>query len=623
MQGHRTIPVPPRRGDAAWLTLAAGCVAVISVLTIGSYVNRLAGVHDDNGAVFYAYLYRHAQDFVRDPFAHPGIHWLWGSICFWLPVLAQNYLGLDARVLDAAFYVLQISLLGLAVLIWTWNVSRSWITAFASMALAYLAQPWAWNLAAYWVTTDLPLYTALAFALSALAGAAFVARRWNLAWLLTIATALVHPIIACDLLAMLTLWGLLEFGSWNSWKWPAIWMRLAVLLALCGAPFLIRAGFTEPLLTPSEQWESVSKHMHSVPWGNSALFRQAATIVLDFFLVAACCWRQLLAMPSNQRRFLTAALLGTLAVSLVQIIGALGKIPALALTMGLRSFSILILLVWPFVFTILFSEDQLKRWHICFCGILLGLMFYGMNGGLPLFHLALFALVTQIPDRLFAGRRAVYVALLGALPLALIPLGYGSWLFLRGPVDISIGFYLFSLLVSFLLAELFTVPLAEKPLRLAMAVTLMALAMARAQSLGAQTRSPAVVGLRDAELWARDHTPSNTLFITNYGWRTLSQRPAVLLTPNLTEEIYTPFRSIRDRNLFLFGLYGIADTWRDMGIYKIIAASDAGYRRLTRDDFMELSRRFGAPYLVRANDEPALDFPLVYRNATYGIYRIP
>ena len=611
------------RGNKLMIALALVCVAIIAILTIGSFANRLAVVHDDNGAVFYAYLYRHAQEFERDPFGHPGIHWLWGSICFWLPVLAQNYVGLSADIPDAIFYFLQITLLGLAVLILTWLVSRSWITAFASMALSYLAQPWSWNLAAYGASVDLPFYTGLAFALGGLAGAAFLARRWNMAWLLTIAVALVHPVIACDLLIMLAAWAMLGIKQWRAWARPAVGARLAILIGLCGMPFLIRFGFTESLISAHEQWESVSKHMHSVPWGNTPLFRQMATIVLDFFVVAACCWRQLLTLPSDRRRFLTAAVLGTLAASLVQVIGVALKIPAFALTMGLRSFSTLILFIWPFVFAILFSRELLRRWHVCFSMALLALVFYQMNGGLPLFHLVLFGATMQLPDRFFAHRRAVYVALLAALPLALIPLGYGPWLFLRGPADISVEFYLFALIGSFLFAELFNLPGAGNAMRAASMAGLLVFAFFRAQSLGAETRSPAIVELRAAQLWARNNTSPGTLFLTNYDWRTVSHRPAVMLLPNLTEEIYTPFRAIRDRNLFLFRLYGIADAWREMPIYRIIGASDAGYRRLTGADFVALSQRFGASYLVRASDEPELHFPIAYRNDAFRIYRLP
>jgi len=620
------------RRNPVLLALGLLFVSAVAILTIGNYANRQAIVHEDNGAVFYSYLYQHAQEFLRDPMAHSGVHWLWGSVCFWLPALAQRYLGLDPRFPDMIFFFLQIALLGLAVLILTWQASRSWLIAFASMALAYLAQPWAWNLAAYPDVAEMPLYTTLANGLAALSGAAFLARRWNIAWLLALTTAIVHPVIACYLLAMLAAWAWLDRAQWRSWMVPAVLGRLGLLILLCATPFLLRTGFTEPLLTPHEQWESVSKHMHSVPWANTGLFAQMATVVVDFLLLMALCWREIKALPDHQRHFLAAAAMGTLAVSLVQIAGALLEIPSLALTMGLRAFSNFILFAWPFLFAILFSSRMLQRFHVCFAMVLLGFVFYGMGGGLPLFHLALFALALFWPDELLAGRRPVYMTLLAALPLALFPIAiyrhkvhallYGPGDFLRAPNEISVKFYLIALLASFLVAELFRSPVLLRPLRSVAMAGLLVLALTHARSLGAETYAPAGTALREAELWARDHTRPGTMFITKYGWRTLSERPAYVPEPDLTREVYTPFRALRSYNEFLFRLFGIADTWRGMDIAAINAACDAGYRRLKGADFLSLSKIWNAPYLVRAKDEPALDFPIVYSNGGYRIYRL-
>ena len=195
-----------RRQNLVPVLLGVVFMVAIALLAIGSYKLRLAGIHEDNGAVFYTYLYGHAAEFSRDPFAAADVHWLWGSVCLWVPVLAHQYFGLDPRIPDYVFYLLQDVLLGMSVFVLTYVVSRSWLTAFGSMALAIVLQPWGWNLASYSMGLDGPFYTALAEALATLAGAAFLARRWNIAWMLGAATALVHPVILCYLLAMLASW---------------------------------------------------------------------------------------------------------------------------------------------------------------------------------------------------------------------------------------------------------------------------------------------------------------------------------------------------------------------------------------------------------------------------------
>lgn len=614
-----------RRQDRWALLVAALFMVAVAVVAIGSYRNRLAQVHSDNGAVFYAYLYTHAAEFRADPFGYPGLHWLWGSICFWAPVLASKYLGLDPRLPDYGFYLLQIVCLGLSVLILTWQASRSWLTAFASMGLAVAIQPWSWNLAAYGMPIDLPLYTSLALGLSVLAAAAFLADRSILAWLLALAAALVHPVIVCYLLVMLAAWAGLNRVRWRTWVTATAVIRLGLLLVLCGSPFLIGMGIHEPLLSPGEHWISVSKHMHSVPWGNTDLFRVLAIRALAFMLVAACFWQPLLALPRRQRDFLLAAAIGTAILGSAQIIGALLKIPDLALMMGLRAFSIFILLAWPFVFTALFSRKVLARLDTAFALLLLVFVWFRMADGIPFYNLALFALTLSWPQSFLSSRRLIYLAILAALPMALPAMDYhyARWLFFHTENVIDPGFYLEALLAALVLAELSAMPRILPGLRGLAAAGMLVMAFLRAEAVGAATRTPAAAALYDAERWAATHTPPGTLFLTNYGWRSVAQRPAFMLNPDLTEEVYTPFVSIRARNEVLFHLYGIADSWRSMGIQKINAASAAGYAQLGTSDFAQLARKYGASYLVRSSSEPALDFPVAYRNKFYRIYRVP
>jgi hypothetical protein len=112
------------------------------------------------------------------------------------------------------------------------------------------------------------------------------------------------------------------------------------------------------------------------------------------------------------------------------------------------------------------------------------------------------------------------------------------------------------------------------------------------------------------------------MFFTKYDWRTLSERPEFMLMPDFAAELYTPFRSIRDRNEVLLGLYGLGESWRRLSLLDIINQSLAGYTRLTAADFATLSRRFSVPYLVRGNDEAPLDFPIAYQNRGFRIYRL-
>ena len=60
-----------------------------------------------------------------------------------------------------------------------------------------------------------------------------------------------------------------------------------------------------------------------------------------------------------------------------------------------------------------------------------------------------------------------------------------------------------------------------------------------------------------------------------------------------------------------------------MGISAINTASMQGYLRLNASDFARIGHDFHARYLVRSGAEPALNFPIVFQDAGYRIYRLP
>jgi hypothetical protein len=603
------------------LLLASAFLIVIAILTIGNLEIRLADTHADNGAVFYSYLFGHPAEFTNDPFGLPGRHWLWGSICFWAPVLLDNYLGIDPRFLSYLFFTLQIILMGLAVFLLTLEVSASWLVALTSTASALIVQPWSWNLAAYPMPLAIPLYTTLAIALAALTGTAFLKRQWRLAWLLAICTALVHPIIACYLLPMLAIWGWLARAEWRSWLSTRTLAKLGVLVALCGIPFVINLGITESLLSPQETWVTISKHMHSVPWGNyPPVFNDLSLKTLGFVLVMACCWRMLLVLPQNQRRFLLAVGLGTVLLSCTQLVGIWLKIGPLALGIGLRSFSIFVLLAWPFVFTTLSSREVLGRFFGAFALLLLTFVWIQMQGGVPILSLLLLAVVLFWPDGRRTPSALAVIAVLALLPLLLLGLGSGSWVFVEAHRPITTGYYSAALLIAVIGASLLMIPRAIEPVRHLAALFVIFVAVKGAYADGAETRQPRAIDLYNAEVWARDHTAPGTAFMTLTNWRTISQRPSADLLPNLTEEVYTPFKYIRARDEFLLRLYGMGDSWREMGILAIITHAMNRYLALKEPDFVTLAEQFKAPFLVRSTLDPVLSFPVAYQNGSYVIY---
>jgi hypothetical protein len=604
--------------------LTSTFLIVIAILTIGNLEIRLARWHGDNGAVFYSYLFGHPAEFANDPFGLPGLHLLWGSICFWAPVLLDDYLGVDARILGYLFFTLQIIVMGLAVFLLTLEVSGSRLVALTSTAAAVIVQPWSWNLAAYPMPLTTPLYTTLAIALAALAGTAFLKQQWGLAWLLAICTALVHPIIACYLLPMLAIWGWLARAEWRSWLSTPTLAKLGVLVALCGVPFVINLGITESLLSPQETWVTISKHMHSVPFGNyPPVFNDGALKTLGFMLVMACCWRMLLVLPQNQRHFLLAVGIGTILLSCAQLVGIALKIGPLALAMGLRSFSIFVLLAWPFAFTMLLSREVLGHFFGAFAVLLLTFVWIQMQGGVPILSLLLLAVALLPPDGRPTPAALAVIAVLALLPLLLLALGSGSWVFVEAHRPVTTGYYSMALLAAVIGASLLMIPRAIEPVGYVAMLFVIFVAVKGAYADGAETRQPGEIDLYNAEVWARDHTAPGTTFMTTLiSWRTISQRPSANLLPNLGQEVYTPFKYIRARNEFLLRLYGMGDSWREMGVLAIITQAMNRYLALKEPDFVTLAEQFKAPFLVRPKLDPVLSFPVAYQNDSYVIYSV-
>jgi hypothetical protein len=124
----------------------------------------------------------------------------------------------------------------------------------------------------------------------------------------------------------------------------------------------------------------------------------------------------------------------------------------------------------------------------------------------------------------------------------------------------------------------------------------------------------------ETQLWARDHTPENALFMPDptiyYGWRDYSRRSSF---GNLREWLYSGWAYTSDAQVYQDGLKRFAEFSIDLAPY--LQAPDAysglkGYARLTRavahryytadDDWrMDMARRWGIDYFILRKDKLA------------------
>jgi len=130
----------------------------------------------------------------------------------------------------------------------------------------------------------------------------------------------------------------------------------------------------------------------------------------------------------------------------------------------------------------------------------------------------------------------------------------------------------------------------------------------------------------DVQLWAREHTPPETCFITpphifsNYvpGWRVFSERPT---TATLTELMEMPFNPeylddwVADFEQVAPGAIARFDYSTPLAQ----AVTAEAYYSLTEADIIRVARRYGASYLV-VEKPHRYDFPIAYENEGFLVY---
>jgi len=130
----------------------------------------------------------------------------------------------------------------------------------------------------------------------------------------------------------------------------------------------------------------------------------------------------------------------------------------------------------------------------------------------------------------------------------------------------------------------------------------------------------------DAQIWARDNTPKNTLFITppenwwfyESEWRVFSERSTVVTLSELLEAAFVPdylntweprFNALAPGALPQF----------EGDYFENVRITAAAFNSLTDDQLVEIARKYGASYLV-VEKPIQRQFPVAYENSTYIIY---
>ncbi len=129
-----------------------------------------------------------------------------------------------------------------------------------------------------------------------------------------------------------------------------------------------------------------------------------------------------------------------------------------------------------------------------------------------------------------------------------------------------------------------------------------------------------------AQLWARDHTPPEAVFITPPGrwwfydseWRVLAERPTVVTLAELIDAAFSPQYLDKWNPRFNAVAPGALSQFKG-DIFENLALTERAFYGLSADDLLRVARQYGASYLV-VEKLHRRDFPVVYENEQFVIY---
>jgi hypothetical protein len=132
----------------------------------------------------------------------------------------------------------------------------------------------------------------------------------------------------------------------------------------------------------------------------------------------------------------------------------------------------------------------------------------------------------------------------------------------------------------------------------------------------------------DVQAWARDHTPSDTIFITppqiwwfyDLEWRVVSERSTVVTLSELLEAAFSPEYIATWKPRFEALAPGALEQFRG-DVFENTQITARAFYQLSSDDLRRIGNTYHASYLV-VEKPHRYDFPIVYQNAGFVVYRL-
>ena len=657
-------------------------LSLTTMLMVGDLRVRLANITTDDNPVFYSMYWQNPGRFEGDIAATYSHATALSTLQNWLPALLQQTAGLPPIIPSWIFVFMQGVLLGLAMFRYTRLVTGRTDIAWLTVLFTYAAQAWGWNLANYGDHILIPYAGQLVLPFLLFAAAEVLRERLFRTAIFLILAGLIHPALTLQMLVILGIhWLPLRPAKERKRLFTQL-LVLGIVAGVCIIPALYLQSHGIDPLSAAELMPALKRNLHMSPWTEPAIWSVSLSTFVGFLLLTVMAFAHRRAMVSSWLAFWRSSLIGTMLLAVLHLVGWFGEIPKLIQLVPLRATLLFVLFSLPLV--MLYLSEKLKskqfmtRWATALVLLSLAVFASGLLWGplaALLFHelsvvklragyrpaltrwirrLGHVVLVAWTGLILFAAGSALlhastipYSAILSAL-IPGVRITFRSYFFLFFIVATSallgtIGYTANRVLASlkrstnFIEANSFPVMI--------LAVLLASIVVFKSWEMGAAaTTQPTIISnymsrlssvfgrswQRDnqwyngnfmAQVWARDNTPEDAVFITyRLPWRTISQRRSV--DPRVSQTyIYAGSRQGKRFDDEYLAFYGFDQSFQKMSFDELIRAENAAYSKLDEAGILRLAHQFGGDYIVRSITEP-LKFPEVYRNDQFVIYKL-
>lgn len=570
-----------------------------AMLTIGDYEVRLANSSLDDNPVAFTDLAQHPSHYQNDLIRTYGPQFSVLSAQNWGTILLAKWVHVPAEFTTWILTLLQNLLLGIALFrLIKVSTSREDL-AWLGFALAWAIQPWSWNLANYATCLYIAYPGQFALPFLIFSATAAIEHKTLTATFLMALAGLIHPALALFLVAITALFWLMDVKkvptTTNLLRMGAL---ILVMLICIGPALFLRAGGAP--LDPSLIMRGLTKNAHANPFCHPAFWKITLPSFTIFLLLALLACRERKGLSTEAWKFwqaslassmlLTAAHGAGLQLGLSQIVQL---IPSRATTLFLI-FSVPLLALW--LSKLIHSGTAMTRWLALLTACSLALA-----GPTHIYLTVPTFIAALVAATLLTWATKRPVAAIGDRRLDCVGVSEVRDHRSRLQVDVPVGW---------------------NDLRTSLPVVfLLGCSLWWASVTGASSEGDLQVANCDAQLWARAHTPTDSLFITFMPWRTISQRPALLpMTDPYVSFSHSAEARAYNESITSFFTSRALSPEEIRGIREELKCDS--YLALDTAGVRDLGKMFGARYAVRPVLCP-LALPEVHRNRNLIIYALP